>query len=168
MNKKILMLVALCLAAMLLAGCSVRLNINKKEPAAEELLANAVLAADPVRYDPDGQYTVTFRYEQGGFTKMDLSRAYVAFYPVTIQDQIDAIVGEDTEDILPLPVDAQNAVDEVTGAGKLQKIAVITVETVDDQTLKVSFTDNDSPVIGKSYYFIIPNEGISGSVLPAE
>lgn len=168
MTKKILRLALLCLAASLLAGCAFHVNLNKEEKSAEELLADQALKADPVSYDPEGAYTVTFRYEKGGFEKMDLSRAYVAYYPFTIQDRVDAIVGEDTEDIPPLPADAQNAVDEVTGAGRLQKIAVITVETVDDKTLKISFTDKDDPLPGKEYYFIIPNEGLSGAVLPAE
>ena len=97
---------------------------------------------------------------------MDLSQAYVAYYPFTIQDQIDAITDGNTEDVPPLPADAQNAVDEVTGANELQKIAVITVETVDDNTLRVSFTDKDDPLQGKEYYFIIPNEGLSAAIRP--
>ncbi len=166
MKKSLVVLACLGLAAMLLAGCRVHWNVNKKEPSAEEMLANRALAADPVAYNTEGSYRVTFRYEKGGFKKMDLSRAYVAYYPLTITDRIDAIVGEDTEDIPPLPADAQEAIDEVTGAGQLQKIAVITIETVDDNTLTVSFTDRDEPISGREYYFLIPNEGLSGSVIP--
>ena len=99
---------------------------------------------------------------------MDLSRAYVAYERLTVLDQIETIVGEDAEDIPPLPFDAQSALDEAVGEGELLKIAVITVETVDDKTVKVSFTDNDNPYIGKEYFFIIPNAGISGAVTPQE
>lgn len=98
---------------------------------------------------------------------MDLSQAYVAYYPFTVIDQIDAITSSDgSEEIPPLPSDAQDALDEVVGEDQLEKIAVITVETADDRTLKVSFADKDNPVKGKEYYFIIPNEGISGRVIP--
>lgn len=164
---KMIRMTTLCLAAvLLLTGCGIRVNWNRKEPDTAELLANRVLIAEPVAYNPEGAYTVTFRYEAGGFLKMDLSRAYVAYNPLTVQDQIDAIVGEDTADIPPLPVDAQQAVDEALGEDQLQKIAVISIETVDDQTLRVSFTDRDNPISGREYYFILPDAGISGSVLP--
>ena len=168
MKTRIIKLAALCLAVMLLAGCSVRANINKGEPSVEELLANQKLVAEPVAYNADGAYTVTFRYDEGGFKKMDLSRAYVAYERLTVLDQIETIVGEDAEDIPPLPFDAQSALDEAVGEGELLKIAVITVETVDDKTVKVSFTDNDNPYIGKEYFFIIPNAGVSGAVTPQE
>ena len=166
MKTGILRAVTLLLAAVLLAGCSVQVNLNKKEPSAEELLSDLSLTAESVAYDPEGAYTVTIRRDEGGFRKMDLSQAYVAYYPFTIQDQIDAITDGNTEDVPPLPADAQNAIDEVTGAKELQKIAVITVETVDDNTLRVSFTDRDDPLQGKEYYFIIPNEGLSAVIRP--
>ena len=166
MNKKILSLAALGLAVCLLAGCRIRFNLNKTEPDPETLLAESELEAEPVAYDPEGAYTLTFRYAPGGFARMDLSRAYVAYYPITVLDQVDAIVGEDDGEIPPLPVDAQNAVNEAVGAGELQKIAVVTIETVDDNTLRVSFTDRDDPVQGKEYFFVIPNEELTGSVIP--
>ena len=166
--KKVFVTVSLLiLTALLLTGCSINVNMNKKIPDIEETLANSVLIPDPVKYDPEGAYTVTFRFEKGGFEKMDLSQAYVAYYPFTVIDQIDAITsGDDSEEIPPLPSDAQDALDEVVGEDQLEKIAVITVETADDRTLKVSFADKDNPVKGKEYYFIIPNEGISGRVIP--
>ncbi|MBQ9268716.1 MAG: hypothetical protein IJ206_04255 [Oscillospiraceae bacterium] len=159
-------LAALCLAILTLSGCGLHFNVNDKLPSAEELLRNQNLTADPVEYNPEGTYSVIFRSDKGGFEKMDLSKAYVAYYPVTVEDQIDAVVGEDADDVPPLPADAQSKIDEVTGAGELSKIAVVTIETVDDRTLKVSFTDKDNPVSGKEYFFIIPNEGLAGSVLP--
>jgi len=168
MKLRIIRMTMLCLAAALLTGCSIRVNWNRKEPDSAELLANRVLIAEPVAYNPEGAYTVTFRYEAGGFLQMDLSRAYVAYDPFTVQDQIDAIVGENTADIPPLPVDAQQAIDEALEADRLQKIAVISIETVDDQTLRVSFTDRDNPISGREYYFILPDAGISGSVLPEQ
>ncbi len=168
MKRTVAVLFTFIFAAMLLTGCSIQINNNKNNPKIEETLANNKLIPDPVKYDPDGAYQVTFRFEEGGFEKMDLSQAYVAFYPLTIIDQIETITSDDGSDEIPLlPADAQTAVDEVTGAGQLEKIAVITVETVDDSTLKVSFTDKDNPVKGKEYYFIIPNEGVSGKVIPA-
>ena len=168
MKRTVAVLFTFIFAAMLLTGCSIQINNNKNNPKIEETLANNKLIPDPVKYDPDGAYQVTFRFEEGGFEKMDLSQAYVAFYPLTIIDQIETITSDDGSDEIPLlPADAQTAVDEVTGAGQLEKIAVITIETVDDRTLKVSFTDKDNPVKGKEYYFIIPNEGVSGKVIPA-
>ncbi len=168
MKRSVAILFTLVLAAMLLTGCSIQINNNKNNPTIEETLANNKLIPDPVKYDPDGAYQVTFRYEEGGFEKMNLSQAYVAYYPFTVMDQIETITsGEGSVETPPLPADAQAAVDEVTGAGQLEKIAVITVETVDDRTLTVSFTDKDNPVKGKEYYFIIPNAGISGKVIPA-
>ncbi len=165
-KKMITMSVVLVLAAVLLAGCGIHININKKTPNVEDMLAEKALASEPVEYNADGKYTVTFRYDKGGFTKMDLSQAYVAYYPFTILDQIDTITGGESDDIPPLPIDVQNSVDGVTGANELKKIAVITVRTMDDNTLSVSFTDHDNPVNGIEYFFIIPNEGIAGSVIP--
>ena len=167
MKRATVYFIAFILASMLLMGCSINVNKNKNNPSIEETLANDLLLPDPVKYDPEGAYHVTFRYEKGGFEKMDLSQAYVAYYPFTVLDQIDAITADDgAEEIPPLPADAQDALDEAVGADQLEKIAVITVETADDKTLKVSFTDKDNPVQGKEYYFIIPNEGISGKVIP--
>ena len=168
MKRSVAVLFAFILAAMLLTGCSIQVNMNKNNPSIEETLANSRLIPDPVKYDPDGAYQVVFRFKEGGFEKMDLSQAYVAFYPLTVMDQIETITSDDgSDEIPPMPADAQTAVDEAVGAGQLEKIAVITVETVDDRTLKVSFTDKDNPVKGKEYYFIIPNEGVSGKVVPA-
>ena len=164
--RKLTILVALCLAAALLTGCGIHFLFSTNEPSAEELLANRELIADPVPYSDEGSYAITFRYEKGGFAKMDLSQAYVAYYPFTVQDQIDTIVGDDKEEIPPLPVDAQEAVNEVLGIGELKKIAVIKVLTVDDKTLTVSFKDTDNPIRGKEYFFIIPNAGLAGSVIP--
>lgn len=166
MKTSLIRLAALCLVALTLTGCGIHLNVNEKLPSAEELLKDQTLIAEPVEYNPEGTYSVTFRSDKGGFNKMDLSKAYVAYYPFTVDNQIDAIVGEDTGDVPPLPADAQNAINEVTGAGQLAKIAVVTIETVDDQTVKVSFTDKDNPVSGKVYFFIIPNEALAGSFLP--
>ena len=159
-------LVWVCLAAILLAGCGFHLNINKKEPDIEELLAVGQLTADPVKYNVEGSYAVTFRWDKGGFEKMDLSQAYVAYYPVTFMDQMESITGGETDDIPPLPADAQEAMNKAVGADQLKKIAVVTIVTVDDKTLKVSFTDREAPIAGREYYFIIPNEGLSGSVIP--
>lgn len=166
MDAKMIRLITMCLAVILLAGCSVKVNVTKKDPSAEELLANQELIADPVQYNSEGAYSIEFHYNQGGFEKMDLSKAYVAYYPFTAQNQIDTIVGEDTEDIPPLPTVGQDAINEAMGAEQLVKVAVITIETIDDKTVTVSFTDKDNPVSGKEYFFIIPNEGLSGSVLP--
>ena len=166
MKSKIIRLAALCFAVMMLAGCSIHVNVNKKEKSEEELLADRSLAADPVPYNADGAYTVTFRYEKGGFKKMDLSQAYVAYDPLTVLDQIETIVGDDAEETPPMPTDLQNALNEVTGEGQMKKIAVISIETVDDSTLRVSFTDRDNPIIGKEYFFIIPNAGLTGAFTP--
>ena len=166
MKTSLIRLAALCLVALTLTGCGIHLNVNEKLPSAEELIKNRTLVADPVEYNPEGTYSVTFRSDKGGFEKMDLSKAYVAYYPFTVVNQIDAIVGEDAVNVPPLPVDAQNAINEVTGAGQLEKIAVVTIETVDDWTVRVSFTDKDNPVSGKEYFLIIPNEWLAGSFLP--
>ena len=164
--RKFTILVALCLATVLLAGCGIHFHFSKDQPGAEELLANRELIADPLPYSEEGSYAITFRYEKGGFAKMDLSQAYVAYHPITLQDQIDTIVGDDKEEIPPLPFDAQEAVNDVLGIGELKKIAVIKVLTVDDKTLTVSFKDTDDPIRGKEYFFIIPNAGLAGSVIP--
>ena len=166
LKTNLIRLAVLCLAILTLAGCGLHLNVNEKLPSAEELLKDQTLIADPVEYNPEGTYSVTFRSDKGGFEQMDLSKAYVAYYPFTVVDQIDAIVGEDAGDVPPLPANAQNEIDEVTGAGQLTKIAVVTIETVDDRTVRVSFTDKDNPVSGREYFFIIPNEGLAGSFLP--
>ena len=165
-GKRLAAPVFLLLTAVLLAGCGVRLNINKKPRDVEDMIAENALAADPADYNPDGSCTITFRYDKGGFRKMDLSRAYVADHPVTVQDRIDLITGDDIEEFPPLPADAQDALDEATGADQLRRIAVVMVVTVDDNTLKVTFTDTDAPAGGREYYFIIPNEGLAGSAIP--
>ena len=156
----------LILAAILFTGCGVRVNVNKTIPNVEEMLANLTLIAEPVQYNSDGAYTVVFRYDKGGFKKMDLAQAYAAYYPITIQDQVETITGNNTQQTPPLPADVQKAANDATGANQLEKIGVITVLTVDDQTLQVSFTDGDNPVKGREYFFIIPNEGLAGSVIP--
>ena len=43
---------------------------------------------------------------------------------------------------------------------------MIKVLTVDDKTLTVSFKDTDNTIRGKEYFFIIPNAGLAGSVIP--
>lgn len=96
---------------------------------------------------------------------MDLSMAYVAYYPFTITDQIETITGDDTDEIPPLPTDVQNAINEATGMNELKKIAIVTVAKTDDKTLTVIFHDSD-PLPEREYFFIIPNEGLSGSVIP--
>ena len=155
-----------CLMAVLLAGCGVHVNVNKEQPDIQTILENKELIADPADYNPDGSYSVTFHYETGGFKNMDLSQAYVAYYPYTIMDQVESITGDDSEDIPALPADVQNAMDDATGANQLQKIAIVAIETIDDNTLVVSFTDKDSPVKDREYFFLIPNEELSGSFIP--
>ena len=164
--KRKLCVSLLFVLALLLSGCGIHVNINESKPAVAEMLADQQLVLDPVDYSPEGAYTLTVHYDKGGFEKMDLSRAYVAYYPTTLRDQIDMITSGDTEEIPPLPVDAQNVMDQATGVNELQKIAVIKILTVDDQTLNVSFTDNDNALRGREYYFIVPNEGLAGSVIP--
>ena len=167
MKRTISIFAIFILAAMLLMGCSFQANVNKKNPSIEDTLAHNTLLPDSVKYNPEGTYQVTFHSDKGGFKKMDLSQAYVAYYPTSVMDQIDAITSDDgSNEIPPLPDDAQVEINEAIGADQLQKIAVITIVTLDDNTLEVSFTDNDNPVEGKEYFFIIPNEGISGSVIP--
>ena len=131
------------------------------------MIEDQVLVIDPVDYNIDGKYELTVHYANGGFEKMDLGQAYIAYYPFTLQDQLDMITEDNTEDVSELPADAQNAMDEVMGEYDLQKVVVITVKTVDDQTLTVSFTDEDNAFEGREYYFVIPNEGLAGSVTPA-
>ena len=158
-------LLILCLAA-LLAGCGFHVNVNHDAVPPEELLVNQDLIGDLAQYDPEGKYTLYFYYEKGGFQKMDLSQAYVACYSVSFEDQIDSITGGDIEEFPPLPADAQAAFDEAMGFGELEKIAVITIKTLDDYHLSVSFTDKHNPLPGKEYFFIIPNMGLAGSVAP--
>ncbi len=164
-RKRALALV-LCMAALLLSGCGIQVNVNTNTQDAWDLPVNQDLAADPVVYNEDGKYEIVFHYDKGGFEKMDLSQAYVAYYGLTVQDQIDTIVGEDLEDLPPLPEDAQFAFDESIDALELRRIARITVRTLNDNTLRVSFTDRDDPIPGREYFFVIPNAGLGGSVIP--
>ena len=85
---------------------------------------------------------------------------------MTVQDQIDTIVGDDLEDFPPLPEDAQIAFDESIGTMELRKIARIKIRTLNDNTVSVSFTDTDDPLPGREYFFVIPNAGLGGSVIP--
>ena len=175
--KRLAILIALvCVMVMVATGCRVKVNTDP-QPDIEELLENTALEIDPVAYNLDGKYEITVHYAKGGFEDMDLSQAYVAYYPFTLQDQIDGITGEGADDdaagnadddgeIPPLPVDAQNAMDDVMGENDIQKIVVIVVKTLDDQTLTVSFSDQDNALRGREYYFVIPNEGLAGSVIP--
>lgn len=166
LNKKAAAaLLALCLAV-LLAGCGIQVNVSTNSQDVENLLVNQDLAADPVVYNEDGSYEIVFHYDKGGFEKMDLSQAFVAYYAMTVQDQIDAIVGEDLEEFPPLPEDAQIAFDEAIGTMELRKIARIKIRTLNDNTLSVSFTDRDDPLPGREYFFVIPNMGLAGSVAP--
>ena len=164
-RKRALALI-LCLAALGLTGCGIRVNVNTNTPNVEELLVNQDLAADPVVYNEDGKYEIVFHYDKGSLAKTDLSPAYVAYYAMTVQDQIDTIVGEDLEDFPPLPEDAQIAFDESIGTMELRKIARIRIRTLNDNTVSVSFTDTDDPLPGREYFFVIPNAGLGGSVIP--
>lgn len=159
-------LLALCLTALLLAGCGFRVNVNRDSVPLEELLVNQDLIGDLAEYDPEGKYTLNFYYEKGGFRKMDLSQAYVACYSVSFEEQIEGFTEGDMEELPPLPPDAQAAFDEAMGFGELEKIGVIKIKTLDDYHLSVSFTDKHNPLPGKEYYFIIPNMGLAGSVAP--
>lgn len=168
--RKTALILTLVLAAALLSGCRVQVNLNKSEPPLEDMLSEAALTIDPPTWNAEGKYAVTVHYDAGGFEKMDLSRAYVGCFPYTVFDRIDAITGGETdgiaggdEGIPPLPADAQSAVDAAVGADTVRRIAVITMETVDDTTLKVSFTDSDDALQGKEYFFVIPNEGLAGT-----
>lgn len=156
----------LCLTTILLAGCGIRINLNQESPDVEELPVNQDLAADPVLYNEDGKYEIVFHYDKGGFEKMDLSQAYVAYYGFTVQDQINTILGEDLEDLPPLPEDAQFAFDQATDAMELRRIARINIRTLNDNTLRVSFRDRDDPIPGREYFFVIPSTGLGGSVIP--
>ena len=118
------------------------------------------------RANEDGKYEIVFHYDKGSLAKIDLSQAYVAYYAMTVQDQIDTIVGEDLEDFPPLPEDAQIAFDESIGTMELRKIARIKIQTLNDNTVSVSFTDTDDPLPGREYFFVIPNAGLGGSVIP--
>ena len=152
----------------MLAGCSIKVNVNTKEPGVEELLANHDLKADPVKYNSDGSYLVTIHYDKGGFEKMDLSQAYIAYDYLSVLDQIETITDGDVDITSDLPEDFKNMVNEATGEGQLEKLSVVIIETVDDQTLNVKFTDSDNPFPGKAYYFIIPNEVLTAHILPEE
>lgn len=156
---------AMCLTAMLLTGCGVRVNVSRDGQNVEDLPVNQDLAADPAVYNESGDYEFIFHYDRGGFERMDLSQAYVAYYAMTIQDQIDSIVDGESEDFPPLPEDVQIPFDESIGAMQLKKIAVIKIRTLNDNTLSVSFKDKDDPVPGREYFFIIPNAGLGGSVI---
>lgn len=157
-----LLIAALCLT---LAAC-VRVNVNTQPLDEAQIMAESVLTADPAAYSMDGKYEITFRYAPGGLTEADLSRAYVGYYPTGVADMVDAVTEGEDDGIPELPADAQEAVAEAEGADELQHIAVIVVETVDDNTLTVSFTDDEQPLQGRTYWFIIPNLGIGGSVTP--
>lgn len=148
----------------MLAGCTIHINEPKKSP--EELIENQQLTADPVEYDPEGTYNVTFHYDNGGLKDMDMSQAYVCFDPVSVMDQIESITDGNMEEIPELPQDALDELNEAIGEGELLKVAIITVKTVDDNTLEVSFTDTESPILGKEYFFVIPNEELAGSFIP--
>ena len=165
-KKKMALALMLCLAVLLLAGCGIRVNLSQDSPNVEELLVNQDLAADPAAYNEDGKYEIVFHYDTGSLAKIDLSQAYVAYYAMTVQDQIDTIVGEDLEDFPPLPEDAQIAFDESIGTMELRKIARIKIRTLNDNTVSVSFTDTDDPLPGREYFFVIPNAGLGGSVIP--
>ena len=160
-KKAAVVAVLLCIAAILLSGCKVKVNVN--EQTTEELLADRSLKADQVEHTPDGSYRVTISYDQGGFEKMDLSQAYIAYYPRTVMDQVEDITGGD-EDIPPLPENVQQQMNSAVGAGELQKTGVIIIETVDDNTLTVAFSDPDGTASGREYYFVIPNEGLTGLI----
>ncbi len=148
----------------MLAGCTIHINEPQKSP--EELIENQQLAADPVEYNSEGTYNVTFHYDNGGIKDMDMSQAYVCFDPVSVLDQIETITDGNTEEVPELPQDALDELNEAIGEGEMVKVAIITVKTVDDNTLEVSFTDTESPILGKEYFFVIPNEELAGSFIP--
>ena len=163
--KKLLILLLTLALGLALTAC-VKVNINTEPVDTDQIMAESAMTADPAAYSTEGKYDITFRYEPGGLAKDDMSQAYVAYYPTTVTDVVDAITGGEDDGIPELPADAQEAVAEAEGADELQHIAVIVVETVDDTTLRVSFTDSEQPLQGRTYWFIIPNLGIGGSVTP--
>ena len=61
MKRKLLLLAIMLFATLLLNGCGLHVNINKGTQNVEEMLANQALTADPVAYNADGSYTVTFQ-----------------------------------------------------------------------------------------------------------
>ncbi len=85
---------------------------------------------------------------------------------VTLLDQIETITDGNTEEVPELPQDALDELNEAIGEGEMVKVAIITVKTVDDNTLEVSFTDTESPIPGKEYFFVIPHEELAGSFIP--
>ena len=164
MKNKIITIITICMMLFMLAGCTIHINEPQKSP--EELIENQQLTADPVEYDPEGTYNVTFHYDNGGLKDMDMSQAYVCFDPVSVMDQIESITDGNMEEIPELPQDALDELNEAIGEGELLKVAIIIVKTVDDNTLEVSFTDTESPILGKEYFFVIPNEELAGSFIP--
>ncbi len=162
--KKTITIVTICMMLFMLAGCTIHINEPQKSP--EELIENQQLAADPVEYNSEGTYNVTFHYDNGGLNDMDMSQAYVCFDPVSVLDQIESITDGNTEEVPELPQDALDELNEAIGEGEMVKVAIITVKTVDDNTLEVSFTDTESPILGKEYFFVIPNEELAGSFIP--
>ena len=163
--KKLLILLLTLALGLALTAC-VKVNVNTEPVDTDQIMAESAMTADPAAYSTEGKYDITFRYEPGGLAEADMSQAYVAYYPTTVTDVVDAITGGEDDGIPELPADAQEAVAEAEGADELAHIAVIVVETVDDNTLTVSFTDNEQPLQGRTYWFIIPNLGIGGSVTP--
>lgn len=164
-KRAFVLALALCLAAVLLAGCGARVNVSKDVQNVEDMIVNQDLIAEPAAYREDGSYTFTFYYDRGGFQKMDLSQAFVAYYHRSVLDQINMILDEETEELIPLPEDVQASVEEAVEAEQLQKIAVIKIKTLNDNTLEVSFKDRDEPLPGKEYFFVIPNMGLAGSAV---
>lgn len=159
-KRTVLLSAAALLAIALLAGCGARVNFVSMPENIRELMEENALTADPVEFNLKGVYRIVFHYDQGGFKKADLSKAFVAYYPYTLNDQIDTITGGETESIPPLPKDAA---DIMEGDKELEKIAIIEVETLDDKTLAVTFTDEDQPPRGRTYWFVIPNLNLAGS-----
>ena len=157
-----LLIAALCLT---LAAC-VRVNVNTQPLDEAQIMAESAMTADPAAYSTEGKYDITFRYEPGGLAEADMSQAYVAYYPTTVTDVVDAITGGEDDGIPELPADAQEAIAEAEGTDELQHIAVIKIATLDDNTLRVSFTDDETPRPGRTYWFIVPGPDIGGSVTP--
>ena len=163
MKRITALLISLCIVVALLVGCG--LNVSKESKSVEEMLVKQALSASPIPYDSEGDYMATFRYEEGGFEKMDLSQAYVAYDPENLLDSIKATEADSVSEETPeLPEDAQEYINHTISEDQLEKIAVVTVETVDDNTVTVSFKDSDNPLAVAEYYFIIPNEGVAGTV----
>ena len=167
MKKTAISILCLGMILTVLAGCSVNVNVNKEKPDVGAMIAENALKADPLEFNIDGVYSAVFRYGKGGFENMDLSEAYIAYYPTGLTDTINSITeGSSGDDEIPdLPEDVQDIIADMEGTDKLEKVAITTVETQDDTTLKVCFKDPDQLAKDHTYFFVIPNENLAGAVI---